>query len=248
MPFGASLQRETTQSDTTTQAEQIYFRIPPESVLRILDEQEVSYWRYYVYVNVGGKQQQRSIVVGPGNTPFKERYGNTDIKPSKRMLLNILDRTIVKKLADGTPVYQDAGGKYPPTAGNGENTAGLAETPNNKIYILDFGSEIMKKLVNLHRRVRNQKTFDPMNVWDFDIRLISTKTGPEAKDVSRDVIPDLNQEPLPEELKASLLKYDLSQAVHVMPDNAQERLLAGEDLLVILKELNWPRPQATIKL
>jgi hypothetical protein len=58
----------------------------------------------------------------------------------------------------------------------------------------------------------------------------------------------MDQDPLPKELTDTLLKYDLSQVVHVMPNEAQERLLKDGDLLEILKELNWPRPQATLKL
>ncbi len=256
MGFGASLQ---TGSDTgttsTTDREQIYMKLTGENILRVLDEEEFTYWRYYMPVNVGGKQQDRSIVVGRGG-PISEFYGKFDKedpkrrKVSKRMLLNVLDRTPVKKLDSGTVVYPTQGLEVFPKAGpNGESLDGVTVEPNNKVLILDLGPDLMTKLTMYHRRSRNAKTFEPMNIWDFDVRVISfLPPGKEAKEVQRSVMPDADQEPLPQELKDTLLKFDLSQVVRPMPEAMQRRILDGEDLLEILKELNWPRPQATIKL
>lgn len=254
MGFGSSLSQSGTQENTTSSFETIYLRLPTnvvaEHVIRVLDQEEFSYWRYYMWVNVGGKQQPRSIVVGPGDTPIKKHFAAMEesarAKPGKRMLLNVLDRTPVKKTANGTPVYA-VNGEYPATGPNGEDLSKAPIQPNNKVYILDFGLDIMKKFTTYHGRVRKVGTFEPLNIWDFDVRIISTP-GKEAKDVNREMMPDSDQEPLPSELTDNLLKYDLTQVVHPMPNEYQVRLLAGEDLNGLLKELNWGRPEPTIKL
>lgn len=253
MGFGSSIAQNAPNSDSTnTEREQVYFKWPEEALLRILNTEEFVYWRYYMRVKVGDQQQFRSIVVGPGDTPIKrhfEQFEKSDerrVRPGKRMLLNVLDRTPVKKVGN-TPIYAVGAGVFPATGPNGENLSNVPVEPNNKVYVLDFGSQLMTDFATYHQRVRKQKTFEPLNIWDFDVRIISIQ-GKEPKDVKRSVMPGEDQEPLPEELKASLLMYDLSKVVHPMPDAAQQRLLDGEDLLTILKELNWDRPVATIKL
>ncbi len=253
MAFGSSLQQAPTEGTQSTNTEQVYFKFGGENIIRILDEEEVTYWRYYMPVKVGDRQQDRSIVVGRGG-PIRDFFASMDEKdpkrrrPSKRMLLNILDRTPVKKLDGGGVVYPVQGLDVFPKAGpNGESLADVPVEPNNKVYVLDLGPDLMGKLNTYHRRARNNKTFEPMSIWEFDIRVVSIP-GKEPKDVQRTVMPDADQEPLSKELKDSLLKYDLTQVTHEMPADAQKRLLNGEDLLEILRELNWPRPQATIKL
>jgi hypothetical protein len=228
MGFGSSMAAPSANNENTQSTESIYLKLPTdkpnEVTIRILDTEEYVYWRYYMQVNVGGQKQWRSIVVGPGDTPIKRHFDKFDkndpqrARPGKRMLLNVLDRSVTE-----------------------------ANEPKNKVYIMDFGADIMSKLMPYHRRVRHQQTFTPLNIWEFDVVIISTP-GKEAKDVQRAVVPGMDQDPLPKELTDTLLKYDLSQVVHVMPNEAQERLLKDGDLLEILKELNWPRPQATLKL
>lgn len=255
MGFGSSMQNSPSEGTAGTNSkQQVYFKFGPENIIRVLDEEEVVYWRYYMWVNVGGKQQERSIVVGRSG-PIRDYFSTLDDKdpkkrrPGKRMLLNILDRTPVKKLDDGSVVVYPTQGLdgFPKAGPNGENLANVPVEPNNQVYILDAGPDIMGKLATYHRRARNNKTFEPMNIWDFDVRVVSIP-GKEAKDVQRTVMPDADQEPLSADLKNNLLKYDLTQVIHIMPDDAQRRILAGEDLLDILRELNWSQPQATVKL
>lgn len=256
MGFGSSLQTgSSTENASTTDREQVYMKLTGENILRVLDEEEFTYWRYYMPVNVGGQQQKRSIVVGRGG-PISDFFSKMDkedpkrLRVSKRMLLNVLDRTPVKKLDGNVVVYPTQGLEVFPKAGpNGESLDGISVEPHNKVLILDLGPDLMTKLTMYHRRSRNARTFEPMNIWDFDVRVISfLPPGKEAKEVQRSVMPDADQDPLPKELADTLLKFDLTQVVRPMPEAAQKRLLAGEDLIEILKELNWPRPQATIKL
>jgi len=196
--------------------ESIYIKLSGEQQIRILDKTEdvPFYWRYWMPVNVGGKTQDRSIVVGRSGpiAKFMASIGPEDRKfrkPQKRMLLNVLDRS------DG------------------------------KVKVLDFGADLLDKFTTLHQRVRSQETFEPLPIWEVDLQIISI-AGKEPKDVKRNVFPAMeNQGPL-KGAEAELLKYDLSKVAQVMPDEMQQRLLDGEDLLEILKELNWQRPTPTV--
>lgn len=217
MGFGDNA-RPKTNADGTAQTgngESIYMKLAGDQTVRILDKSEdvFTYWRYYMPVNVGGKQQDRSITVGRGGpiAQFMASIGDSDRryrKPSKRILSNVLDRA------------------------------------DDKVKILDYGPDMLGKFTALHQRVRHPRTFEPLNIWDFDVVIVSTP-GKEAKDVQRSVFQSTDMEPLAPELQA-LLKFDLAQIQHIMPDDYQVRLLQGEDLLDILRELNWGRPVPSI--
>src|SRR5687768_4509009 len=112
MGFGDNTRPKTdaTGSTQTAATESAYLRLAGENVIRILDRSEdvPFYWRYWMPVNVGGKQQDRSIVVGR-NGPIKQ-YMNalgpehrSYKRAGKRMLLNVLDR------ADNTVKILDFG-------------------------------------------------------------------------------------------------------------------------------------------
>lgn len=217
MGFGDNARPKTNADGTyaTGTGESAYMKLVGDQIIRILDKSEdvFTYWRYYMPVNVGGKQQDRSITVGR-NGPIAQFMATLDAtdrrfrKPSKRILSNVLDRA------------------------------------DDKVKLLDYGPDMLGKFTALHQRVRHPKTFEPMNIWDFDLTIVSTP-GKEPKDVQRSVFQSNDFEPLAPEL-AALLKYDLTQVQHIMPDEYQVRLLQGEDLLDILRELNWGRPTATI--
>jgi hypothetical protein len=120
----------------------------------------------------------------------------------------------------------------------------VLDREDSTVKVLDFGADLLNQFTTYHKRVRSNKTFEPLNIWDVDLRIISTP-GKEPKDVKRQVMPDMDQEPLAPDL-AALPIYDLTQLCRIMPDEMQERLLADEDLLEILRELNWERPVPTL--
>ncbi len=120
----------------------------------------------------------------------------------------------------------------------------VLDRADNRVKLLDYGSDLLNKFTALHQRVRNQATFQPMNVWEFDLNIISL-AGKEAKDVQRTVFPSDDQGPLAAELQA-LPIFDLTLVQRPMPEEYQERLLQGEDLLEILKDLSWERPVPTV--
>jgi len=120
----------------------------------------------------------------------------------------------------------------------------VLDRADNTVKILDLGNDLLNKFSVLHKRIRKSGSMEAMNVWDFDLNIVSTP-GKEPKDVQRAVYPGEDQEPLAAELRA-LLKYDLSTVARPMPEEMQVRLLAGDDLLEILRELNWERPTPTV--
>lgn len=217
MAFGDNA-RPQNSGDNATQGnkESNYLKLSGDQVVRILTRSEdvPFYWRYYIWVNVGGSKAERSITVGRGGpiAQYMAEIGDTDKryrKPQKRMLLNVLDRA------------------------------------DNRVKILDFGSDLLNKFSALHQRVRSQKTFEPMNLWDFDVQIVTTKTGKEAKDVERTVFPGMDQSPLAPDL-AALPVFDLALASRIMPEEMQKRILAGDDLVEILRELDWGRLTPTL--
>lgn len=250
MSFGSSTQKQSRGYGERQQFEPVYLKLAEgERLVRILDEEETSYWRYWIPVNVGGKRQGRSIVIGSmKESPIAQYMASLGEdhpefrKIQKRMLLNVLDRTLVKKDSNGLETYADARNNFPATSNSGENISNVVPEPNNRVLVVEFGPDLMDKLAMLHLRIRDQKTFEPLPIWRFDVTIISTGQG---KEVNRTVFPDTNQEPLPDEL-ASLPKYDLKQLVRPAPYEFQQRLLDGEDYIDLIKEIGWERPKATI--
>ncbi len=120
----------------------------------------------------------------------------------------------------------------------------MLDRRTSQIKILDYGSDLLDKMSVYHQRIRDMATMKPLNIWDFDL-MISSTPGKEPKDVKRNVYPADDQNPLALDLQALLL-YDLTQVQRIMPDEAQVRILAGEDLNEILRELNWGRPTPTV--
>lgn len=248
MAFGHSMQKNAGEQRNF---ESPYLKLSEgERVIRILDREERSYWRYFLDVNVDGKQQGRPIVVGSNDNPvkrFMDRVGEHDPrfrKPSRRMLLNVLDRTLVKLNKFGAPVYAGLDGRTFPGVdpSTNEPLANTPAVPHNKVLIMEFGSELMQSLLVIHERIRSNTTFEPLPLWALDIKIITKGAG---KDTKRMAMPDMDQQPLPAELSA-LPKFDLTLAARVMPDEMQERLLAGEDYNVIMKELGWERLTPTV--
>lgn len=214
MGFGDNIKQKTDGTSASAQ-ESIYIKLKGDQTIRLLDQTEdvFSYWRYFIPVNVGGMQQDRSVVVGRGGpiSRFMAEIGEGDKryrKPGRRILFNVLDRA------------------------------------DSKVKLLDTGPDLLNKFSALHQRVRNNKTLKPMNVWDFDIQIVSTE-GKTPKDVQRNIFPANDTDPLALDLSA-LLIFDLRAIIHIMPDEMQDRLLRGEDLLDILRELNWERPIPTV--
>lgn len=246
MAFGSSIQQTPQASSQGEAQDPIYLKLAAgERVVRILDKEEQVFYRYFMPVNVGnGKRDGRSIVVGYGDTPIKRHMaeigeGDKEFrKVQKRMLLNVLDRTLVKKTETGV-VYPNEDGVFP------ESVRGLPSEPNNKVMVIEFGSTLMKSILINHNRIHHSKTFEPLPVWAFDLRIITAVNPRDRLDVTRQAVAGMDQDPLPAEL-AALPKYDLASLVRPLPNEAQERLLAGEEYMEVIRSLGWERPVPTL--
>lgn len=245
MAFGDSAVRTAVQS--TDNANSPYLKLAGEVTVRVLDTEETAYWRYWMPVNVAGNKQARSIVVGRDG-PIARHFasigkGNQGyVSVQQRRLLNVFDRTLVKRTVNGS-YYPDADGIYPTTDAAGLPLAGVQPTPANRVGVIDIGSDLITDLRTLHNRVKHAQTYTALPIWQFDVVIVTTKTGPAAKDVSRRVLSGTDQTPI-QELVAqhNLVKYDLRDFTRIMPDEAQQRILAGDDFVEIMKELGWDRP------
>ncbi len=201
----------------------VYMKLGPgEKVIRILDDEETVYWRYWIN-KLQGREINRSVTVASMRDPIP-RYYNSLGKDhpeyrsiQKRFVLNVLDRT--------------------PSTDPNKNSF-------NQVRILELGKELMDKFAMLHMRIRDRQTFEPLPITRFDVKVISQGTG---KDVNRIVLPGDDLDDLSDELK-TLLKFDLSKVSRPMPAEYQERLLAGEDYADVIKDLGWEKPVATVPI
>lgn len=240
MAFGSSRNRN---DSGTSRSDSPYLKLlAGDRVIRILDMEEKSYWRYWINVNVGGRMSGRSIVVAMDN-PIKrmmESIGKdapSFRKVEKRMLLNVLDRTPIVRWGDGTTIYADANNVFvhPETGKPMLNPAVIA---NNRVMILDFGANIMDQLIHWHNRIVNRADMsEKLPIWRFDLRISTIGSG---KDVKRIITPDFDQEVLPSEL-ASLPRYDLDKLARIMPNDAVQKILDGVDYNEVVTELGWER-------
>jgi hypothetical protein len=245
MAFGQNYENSKAGSSNGEQRESPYLRIKSgERVIRILDDDAVSFWQYFLDVNVGGKVTGRSIIVGGARNPIKAFMDTLEEghpkyrRPSRRYLINVYDRTPVIR-AEGQTYYADDRGNFPPQA-NVKDKDGfpLIAEPNNRIMLLEYGPSMMEDFMTLHKRIRNPETAVPMNIQEFDIRIMAKGVG---RDMKKTPIPGTDRDstkPLPDAI-ANGPRYDLQLATRPLPDEAQERLLAGEDYSTVIRSLGW---------
>lgn len=243
MAFGSSKQKASAGANDNANLDTYLRMTEGERIVRILDEEETSFWRYWLNgAAYPGCGKGKGIIVGR-DSPIRQHMealgkDHPDYRaPQRRYLLNVLDRTPVKKTSKGYPVYADGNGNFPNALGD-ENVSNSPVVPNNRVYVVEFGSQLLDSFVILHNKIKHRNTYELLPIWGFDVKIFTKGSGLETK---RMVFPDMDQDPLPEELFA-LPKYDLAQFTRVFPNAAQERILAGEDFGAIMKELGWERP------
>lgn len=188
----------------------------PEATIRILDKDIVTYWRYWIPVNLGDKWDGRPVIVGK-NSPIKEHYAQFDRSdktkfrsPQQRAFINVLDRTV----KDGEPI--------------------------NQVKIWDLGRELVEALQVFDGRQINRHTMRKMSLQEFDIVLVRVmRRGADGVERANTVpSPSFNDDPLPEEL-LNLPRYDLVAMTQPMPEEAQIRLLNGENYNDVRASLGW---------
>jgi hypothetical protein len=244
MPFGQTYENNRAGGSSEVR-ESPYLRIKSgERIIRILDDDAVGFWQYFIDVNVGGKITGRSIIVGGSNNPIKRYMDSLEEghpkyrRPSRRFLMNVYDRSPVIRV-DGQTYYADDRGNFPPQT-NVKDKDGfpLISEPNNRIMLLEFGPSLMEDFMTLHKRIRNPETGTAMSIQEFDLRIMAKGTG---RDMKKTPIPGTDRDstkPLPEAV-ADGPRYDLASCTRPVPDEAQERLLAGEDYSTIIRSLGW---------
>jgi hypothetical protein len=185
MAFGATQQQRGTQSGA--KFESPYIKLVDDRLIRILDEEEIAFWRYFIPVNVGnGRTQGRSICVGMDN-PIKTMMNGLGAehpnfrKVENRMVLNVLDRTPVVRWADGTTLYADKSGRFT-NPESGAALQGVKPVPNNRVMILEFGKQLMEFFVLYHNRLRDRVDMDVLlPIQRIDLRISTMGSGLDTK-------------------------------------------------------------------
>jgi hypothetical protein len=218
MPFGQALTERAVSVSDRPKFESPFLQLTaerPEAIIRILDEDVTTYWRYWMPVNLGDKWDGRPVIVGK-NSPISQYMNTLDKQDPKRKTpvlrayINVLDRTVV----DGQPL--------------------------NKVKIWDVGSDVVKSLQVFDGRQYNRRTMEKMRLQEFDIMLVRVPTrGQDGKERFTTVpSPSFNDEPLSEDLLV-LPRYDLRKMVEPMPDDAQRALLGGAKYQDVRDSLGW---------
>jgi len=187
----------------------------PEAVIRILDKDIVTFWRYWLKVNLGDRWDGRPVIVGR-NSPIKEHFAQFQKgdkryqSPAMRAYINVLDRTPV----DGVPT--------------------------NQVKIWEVGRELVEALQVFDGRQINRTTMQKMSLQEFDLMLVRVERRDQNGEVRANIVPSpsFNDDPLPEEL-LKLPRYDLVKMSQPMPDEAQIRLLNGESYNDVRNSLGW---------
>lgn len=219
MPFGSAM-TERAPSEQYTKVESPFIRLTaevPQLTIRILDNDITTYWRYWLPVNVGDRWDGRPVIVGR-NSPIKDYLANVpegdakfkNRKPQFRAYINVLDRTVGDK------------------------------GPLNKVMIWDIGRELVEALQVFDGRQISRRTMEKMRLQDFDIELTRVVRRQADGSERASVVPQpgFNDEPLPEEV-LNQPRYDLVKMTQPMPDEAQIRLLNGENYNEVRKSLGW---------
>lgn len=230
MAFGDSTKK--TQREDSPRVSP-FLKLDGERIVRILDEDVVPYYQYWLDVNIGGRQVGRGIVAGFNNPikDFMDSIGEEDPRyrrPSRRFAINVLDKTLVKIKTDGTVVYADERGNFPTDA----DLSGIAPAPHDQVKIVNFGPTLMDQLKTLNDRARSRSTYEPITIQQFDVRIISSGRGRDKKTMA---MQDADYA-LPQVL-LDLPRYDLNKIYAPLPNEALQRILNGDDYNEIIKEL-----------
>ena len=246
MPFGSSYAKEMqSRNGSKGSKESAYMRWQGERIIRVIGAEKV-YRSFYFPVNIGGRTVGRSIVMHNSFDNPMQKYMQSlgedhpkFRKMSFRIITNVLDRTPVLRGSDDETIYPDEKGKFP--------VKGDPQL-NNRVYLLEFGRNVMDQFQMLNERSRHPKTFQPITINDMDVIIRTSGTGTSQ---SRHVFPDNAPHAadlLPEDLINDTMIYDLDLAVRPMPYESQERLINGDDYGEVLKDLGWEPLRPSIHL
>ncbi len=187
-----------------------------DAVVRIIDQEPVYFWAYWIEVNVGGGNKQGRSLIVPRDNPIKHYMDSLGEdhpkfkKPRHRARTNVYDRT--------------------PDGANGE--------PSNKIKILEYGPELDKEFQTLNGRARKRSDFSKkLYVWEFDLLLITSfKIPGDHRTKNVKIMQHLDDDPLSEDV-LRLPRYDLRAMSQVLPADAAQALLDDAEYLEVMKRL-----------
>jgi hypothetical protein len=230
MAFGQTAKLVQQTKEESPKRESPYLNMSPgEKYVRILGE-EVTFWRYWIPVNIGGKMQGRPIIAQKDNPIRDNQRLSEDLKkPSRRFLVNVLDLTPVVFHND-VVLYPDENAEYRID----DVVVTEKPTPRNKVALLEFGNSLMNDILAFDGRIRSRLDHSVvLRVDQIDLCLVVTGSG---KNRNIRVVPGYNEGPVDvDEI------YDLQSLVTPYPNEAIEELLAGEDYNEVLNKYKLTR-------
>lgn len=143
-----------------------------------------------------------------------------------RYLVNVLNRTLVKRNGLGEVIYPQADGQFPKyDANTGEDVSKIEPEPLDQVEVLERGPTLFSQLNVIHESVRDPKTQEPLGIWNYDIQVSATGSG---RKMVTTVVP-LAQFNEPVEVDAESMYVLETVPIQLAPDEIHE-LLKGTSL------------------
>jgi hypothetical protein len=159
---------------------------------------------------------------------------NIDSYAQEQFVLSVLDRTMVRKDAEGKAHWPNINNEYPEIEGL------AAKAQHNTPMILGGssgdpdGKSLYAGLIRLLKTTIGADG-EILSIYDFDIKIVTSGTG---KNTQRDVRDDARSVgTLPEHL-ATMPQYDIAAWLKPWPNDAISALFAGKEYNEVIAEYN----------
>ena len=198
-----------------------YTKIIPgvNSRIRILDSKAVHFQKYFI-------PSQRISIIAPEDEeqdPIWQNNGrllkeNPNSKPNEikgfiprqnRYVVNVLNRTLVKRTPSGSIVFPGLSGFPTHDPETGELIANIEPTPLNRVEILERGPTLFSQLNQINQQVCDDAG-NPLGLTTFDIVISATGQG---RKMVTNVIPYANHNDVVEIPQEEL--YDIENEVGI---------------------------------
>lgn len=232
-------------NESTTFKRTPFVKIVPNVAyrFRILDTNAHMMEKHYIpskriSINCNGADQcpicQRNYQLAKDNSGKKVADIPGYLKRQTRYAVNVLNRTVVKIMPDGTALYP-VNNTFP-SVHNGVATGEIVEQPLNRVEVLERGIKLFKNLNTINDRITDN-TGNPLGIHTFDIELMATGAG---RTMEITVIPQTH---LNDEVKADESdKVDLESLGIVLEFDEIVKLLEGVSLSDIFSARAKPSP------
>ena len=154
--------------------------------LRILDQHAVQTFRHYIpsakmsIICLGVERCpicQNNLKLVAENPKLNARQIRGYIPRQNRYMVNVLNRTMVKKTSKGNIIYAIHNQFSPQDPETGELLTEIEPEPLNEVQVLERGPRLFEQFNQINETVIDNETGNPIGLWKYDIVITSTGSG-----------------------------------------------------------------------